>query len=367
MSYMATILIVDDEPLVCDSLKGLLGGQDYEIHTANSGKEAIEYLSKVAFDLVLLDIVMPGIDGFEVMDLIARESPDTLVIIITGYTSTESAVEALRRGAYYYISKPVAREEFLVTIKNALEKKRLRDEKKIAEETLKENSEKIKLFAYSISHDLRSPAIGIYGLTKLLHKKNKDILDEKGKNYCNQIMKAAEQIVAFVEKINDYISTKEATLIIEKVNLREIIQMLREEVSTQLDIRQIKWSEPEFLPEIEADKLAILRTLRNLVDNALKYGGPDLSQIKIKYKESDEFHIISLNDDGIGIKEEDSKKIFGLFERYETARGTEGAGLGLAIVKEVAEQHRGEVWVEPGQGKGITFYVSISKYMQPSR
>jgi PAS domain S-box-containing protein len=237
-------------------------------------------------------------------------------------------------------------------------------ERKQAEGELKESSERIKLFAYSVSHDLKIPVIGIYGLTKLLHKHYSEILDEKGKRYCDQVLKASEQIAALVEQINVYISTKETPLSIEKIKLKEILRMVREEFSTQLNIRQISWREPKDLPDVNADRLSILRVLRNLVDNALKYGGDDLSEIKIGYRETDEYHILSVKDDGFGLKEEDTKKIFRVFMRKRTSKGIEGTGLGLAIVKEIAEQHKGKAWVEPGQKKGITFYISISKYLQ---
>jgi len=234
-------------------------------------------------------------------------------------------------------------------------------ERKLMEEALKKSSEKIKLFAYSVSHDLKSPAIGIYGLTKLLHKHYRDILDEKAKNYCDQILKAAEQVAALVEEINVYISTKETPLSIERVKLQEISEMVKDEFSTQINIRQIRWSQPESMPEIRVDRVSILRVLRNLVDNALKYGGEDLSEIRIGYEGSDEFHILSVSDDGVGIKSEDSDKIFGIFQRHETSKGIEGTGLGLAIVKEIMEQHGGKVWVESGPEKGTTFYISISR------
>ena len=95
----------------------------------------------------------------------------------------------------------------------------------------------------------------------------------------------------------------------------------------------------------------------------MKHGGDDLSEIKIGYEESDESHILFVEDDGVGIREEDSKKIFGVFKRKKTSRGIEGAGLGLAIVKEIAEQHGGKGWVKPGLEKGAIFYISISKYL----
>jgi len=235
-------------------------------------------------------------------------------------------------------------------------------DRKRAEEALRISSENIKSFAYSISHDLKSLAIGIYGLTQLLHKYSRSNLDEKANSYCDQILTASKQIAALVERINIYIATKETPLNIETVKLKGILRMIREEFSAELNIRSIKLSEPEHLPEIRADRLSILRILRNLIDNSLKYGGDGLSKIDIAYEESDDLHILSMRDNGIGMEKEDLEDVFGLFKRKETSRGIEGVGLGLSIVKEIAEQHGGRVWLEPGLEKGITFYVAIGKY-----
>jgi PAS domain S-box-containing protein len=240
-------------------------------------------------------------------------------------------------------------------------------ERKQVEEALQKSSEKIRLFAYSVSHDLKSPAIGLYGLTKRLYKDYADILDEKGQKYCEQILKTAEQIAALVEQINIFISTKEAPLNVERLELKEVLQVIREEFSTQLNIRQIRWLEPDGIPEIKADRLSIIRALRNLVDNALKYGGEALSEISIRYKESGESHILSIKDNGIGIREQGNHQdVFGPFIRRKTSKGIEGSGLGLTIVREIAEKHGGEVWLEPGQERGITFYISIPNYLQLS-
>ena len=122
------ILVIDDEARMCDSLKLLLKNSGFEVQTSNSGHEAMEYLGKNTFDLVFLDLVMPDMDGFQVMDYINRQHPDTMVIIITGYASMESALKALRNGAYDYIRKPFEPEELLTRAKNALDQKKLRHE-----------------------------------------------------------------------------------------------------------------------------------------------------------------------------------------------------------------------------------------------
>lgn len=234
-------------------------------------------------------------------------------------------------------------------------------ERKRIEEALEESTEKLKRFAYSVMHDLKSPTVGINGLTRLLQRQYEDRLDERGKKYCTQILRASEYLAKLVEKINAYIAAKETPLKMETFNVGEIFQILRDEFLSLSEERHIRWVEPERTPEIRADQLSLLRVFRNFVDNALKYGGDLLTEIRIGYQESEAFHIFSVSDDGVGIRKEHSEKIFGPFQRNETSKKIEGAGLGLAIVRETAERHHGQVWMEPGIEKGITFYISIAK------
>ncbi len=233
--------------------------------------------------------------------------------------------------------------------------------RKKVEEEKEKSSENIKHFAYSVAYDLKNPAVVIYGLAKLLAKNYAALHDEKTAHYCERILKSSEQIAILAEKINVYISTKENLVQIECVRLKEIIEMIREEFSTQLNIRHINWRVPENMPDIMADRIAILRVFRNLVDNTLKYGGDGLSEIEIGYRDTPETHILFVRDDGIGINQQESNGIFGLFKRVKTSQGIKGTGLGLAVVKEIAQQHQGEVWTEHGPKKGIIFFISISK------
>jgi len=234
-------------------------------------------------------------------------------------------------------------------------------ERKRAQQALRQSSEELKFFAYSVMHDLKSPAIGIYGLTELLHKHYKDALDERGKSYCDQILKASVHVAALIEMINVYIATKESPLNVEKINIKDILQMVREEFSPRLAVRQVKWLEPDHMVEVKADQLSILRVFRNFVDNALKYGGEELSEIRIGYEESEEFHTLSISDDGAGVREGDYERIFAAFRRGETYKAVEGVGLGLAIVAEIAEHHRGRVWAESRNDRWTTFHISIAK------
>ncbi len=138
------ILIVDDEPRMCQSLMELLAGHNYELNTANSAKEAIEYLNKNYFDLILLNIGLPDMDGFQVMDHINRQSPKTLIIVMTGHASMESAVKALRKGAYDYLRKPFEPEKLLTTVKIALNQQKVKKDGELAKEALRENEERFR-------------------------------------------------------------------------------------------------------------------------------------------------------------------------------------------------------------------------------
>jgi signal transduction histidine kinase len=237
-------------------------------------------------------------------------------------------------------------------------------DRKRLEDALLESAEKIKLFAYSVSHDIKGPAASIYGLTHRLLNSYGEMLDEKGEKYCDQILKASQQIALLAERINQYISSKEACLHIERIQPKEISHLVKEEFSNQLVLRHITWQEPEAIPEIRADRLSFYRILRNLVENALKYGGENLSEIRIGYEESPELHILSVADNGIGIKANQVEDLFGPFKRKGDSLSVQGLGLGLAIVKELAEQHSGLAWMENGFTKGVKLCFSISKHLE---
>jgi len=226
---------------------------------------------------------------------------------------------------------------------------------------LKEKKETIKFFAYSVSHDLKSPAVGLHGLVQRLQQRYAATLDEKGKEVCGQILKTSNHILTLSEKINAYIATKELPLEIEKTPLSEITELIRTEFEPILRERNIRWTEPSQPTEVEADRSALIRFFQNCVDNALKYGGEGLTEVRIEHEEDRDSHIFSVHDDGVGMKQEDAEELFELFQRHETSNGVDGSGLGLAIVKELARRHGGRVWAETEEGKGTAFFLSIPK------
>ena len=161
------ILIIDDEPRMCQSLKGLLASQNYELNTANSAKQAIEFLNDNSFDLILLDLCLPDMDGYHVMDHIDQQGIGALVIIMTGKASEESAIEALRRGAYDYLKKPFEPEKLLITVKNALNLKKTKQDEELAKEALRESEERYRCYI-NVAND--GIAVTILGYLFLIDK-----------------------------------------------------------------------------------------------------------------------------------------------------------------------------------------------------
>ncbi len=233
--------------------------------------------------------------------------------------------------------------------------------RKIMEESLLRNTEETKLFAYSVAHDLKSPAVAIRGLAERFRQKLPDLPKNAMLMYCDRIIDSAGQIVDLVEKINDFISSKETAPTFENIPVKDVVRTSREEFKAQLQYRHIVWNEFSENPTIRMDRSSIVRVLRNLIENALKYGGPQLSKISIGYQNTPGYHVISVRDDGVGMKVEDSERIFRPFERKNSSAEQTGSGLGLAIVKEIANRHKGEVWMEPNRKRGVKFCFAISK------
>ena len=163
------------------------------------------------------------------------------------------------------------------------------------------------------------------------------------------------------EDINAYISTREAPLHLKSLDMKNIWQTIRDEFEPQLKKREIEWIEAESIPRIRADQNGLLRVYRNLVDNALKYGGSNLSEIILGYKASGTHHILSVKNDGEIIPPEDFEAVFEVFSRKGGEASPPGTGLGLAIVREIAKHHKGNSWAESDAEGKITFYISIAR------
>lgn len=221
--------------------------------------------------------------------------------------------------------------------------------------------EEVRFFTYSFMHDLKGPALAVHGLARRLQDRHGTGLDEKGRLCCEQIVKASGQLHVLIEHLNEYIHAREAPLKPEESRLDELARDIRGEFAERLSAQQVKLITSEAVGSVTADRLSLLRAIRNLVDNALKYGGQGLSEIEIAFRREGGLGVVTVSDDGVGLRPEAMDDLFKIFYRHDTSKGTQGSGLGLAIVKEIAERHGGHAWAEQGKrGKGIAFSFSIA-------
>ncbi len=231
-----------------------------------------------------------------------------------------------------------------------------------AEEKLVSNSWKIKRFANTIAHDLKSPAVSACGMARLLRERYRDVLDEKGERFCELIMRDAEQIALLAADINIYLSSQDRKWDLEALQLEELWETIRLEFASRFENQRVRWLEPDIeTPRILGHKTGLLRALRNLVDNALKYGGDTLSRIAMGYQATGQHHILTVENDGRPIRRENEQVIFEEFIRRPDLPQVYGTGLGLAIVREIARRHRGEAWLSTtAEGKTV-FFISIAR------
>jgi signal transduction histidine kinase len=288
-----------------------------------------------------------------------------LVVICVPLIALDKVVGVLNLAARKVVHLTPQTIDLLIVMGNqiavAANNARLNEELKEKARQLEEQKTAIQFFAYTASHDLKSPAVGIFGLTQRLQKQFGAALAEKGQELCRQILHAAARIESLTREINAYIAAKEGPRKLEEVELGELLDALEREYAPALLQRKVTWHRPLDLPHISCERLALTRALQNLLDNALKYGGPGLANLEVLYQPTETHHVLGVKDDGVGISPQASERLFEAFQRGETAQGTEGTGLGLAIVREVARRHGGQAWLESSPGQGATFYLSIAR------
>ncbi|MGW8161390.1 MAG: sensor histidine kinase, partial [Desulfobulbales bacterium] len=203
-----------------------------------------------------------------------------------------------------------------------------------------------------------------YGLAKFIKNKYRDALGEQGRVCCEQIMRCSEQISLLATDINTYISSRDGEWEFEVLQLKELWDTIRLEFVSQLDRQHVHWLESDIHPpEITGNKIGLVRVLRNLVDNALKYGGDSMSEIVMGYEGSEDYHILKVQNNGAVILPEDEQVIFEEFKRKTDKPQIYGTGLGLAIVKEIAKLHKGSSWLSTTPDGKTVFCVSISRHL----
>jgi len=360
MEKLPKILIIDDEEVVLDSCSQILKGGKYLISTAMNGELGLKLVKEFQPDLVYVDLKMPGISGFEVIEKIRELDPLIVVIVITGYATVSSAVDAMKNGAYDFLPKPFTPDEFRLVTQRGLDKRRL------VLETLALRREKEMLreqFAAIVSHELKAPLGAVQqNLFVLVDDLSGQLTDEQKERFermkvklndlTNLILTWLRVLSVDVQKIQEQFKPTSMTTVVSKA-----VESVQPQ-ATRKDIQILAPDQGPF-PPVNGDEGTLVETVVNLLGNAIKYsrnGGV----ITLKIEQNGDDLCLSVADTGIGIAKDDLPYIFNDFYTGQDGQKVEkSTGLGLAICRRIIEAHHGSIDVESELGQGSTFTVRL--------
>ena len=360
----ATILVIDDEQEMCDLCYDVFTKEGYRAETAEDGDVGLRKVKKLKPDFVLVDLKLPGMSGTKVLKEIKDFDPSIVSVVITGYASIESAVEAVKLGAYDYLPKPFTLDQLLTVTKRGLERRQL-----ILESTaLRQEKKKMQeLFISMVSHQLRSPLTAVQGYFDLiLGDFVNDVAEQK-----KMIKRAGMRIKTLLNLINDWLKMAEVDKdrVEEKFEYLNLSSIISETVDLMQPLARNKGVSLQFkssdgLSLVRGNKEILQEVFTNLIDNGIKYN-KDGGTVTISIKEngSQKNLVTKISDTGIGISKADIPFIFDEFFRVKNEKTQQitGTGLGLSIVKRMVETHSGSIKVNSEPGKGSTFTVSLPK------
>ncbi|MFW6140282.1 MAG: ATP-binding protein [Acidobacteriota bacterium] len=359
-----SVVVIDDEESMRDSCRMILEKDGFLTKTAEDGEKGLAEIKEMKPDIALVDLKMPGIGGLDVLEKINEISPNTIPIVITGYATVESAVEAMKKGAYDFLPKPFTPEQLRVIIKRGLEKiklskeaEALRNEKKLIEEN----------FITMVSHQLRSPLVAVAQYFEVMLSGSTGEMSEKHKEMLN---KARDRVESLLNLINDWLDAAriDKGQLVEKfkpVSLHELLkkqiefmQPLAEKNKLNLEIKP-----PDENTTVMGDRETLEQAFSNLINNAIKYNKPNGSVI-ISFRINDDYVITDVKDTGVGIEKKYIPQLFNQFFRVSRSESKKekGSGLGLSICKKIIDAHSGSIDVSSTPGKGSTFSVSLPKH-----
>lgn len=368
MKPSALILIVDDNKNNLQVLGSILHTEGYKLALAKNGKEAIRQAELINPDIILLDVMMPEMDGYETcMHLKKNASTKEIpIIFLTAKTETEDIVRGFQVGGVDYITKPFRKEELLARMQNHLALRAATKEIARQATKLRElNNTKDQMFAI-ISHDLRSPLSGLKNMLDLLTDKSTPT-DQEFKESAIEIMKTTtDHTVNLLENLLLWARSQRGELEVTPITL-EIQKIIDNNIQLASNAINQKQLQVQNLTEdfhlANADLNLTQTIIRNLLNNAVKFT-PKQGLIKFSATASGDFLNILITDTGVGISSENMKKLFKMDTNFTTygTNNEKGSGLGLKLCKSFAEKQQGKLEVKSTEGKGTTFIVTLPKY-----
>lgn len=360
------ILVVDDTPDNLRLLSAILTRRNYEVRKALNSQQALTSVKADAPDLILLDIKMPEVNGYEVCAALKQDpnTQDIPVIFISALDDALDKVRAFEVGGTDYITKPFQEAEVLVRIDNQLKIQDLQRQLKAQNQELSRSNQELDQFAHIVSHDLQQPLQSIMGYAKILTLQCPELTQPPAKDHIDSILKAGDRMQKLVQNILNYAQVNQGQGHFTTVALDGVMEQVVSNLTDAIQACQahITYST---LPPVHGDEIRLVQLFQNLVSNAIKFTDPKTPpQVTITAAAVDPDHWhLAIQDNGIGIAAADLHRVFDSFQRLHDNDTYPGNGIGLATCKKIVENHGGQIWVESQPGQGTTFYLSLPPAM----
>jgi two-component system sensor histidine kinase/response regulator len=356
------ILIIDDEEIVLDSCRMILSDRDHQVLIAGRGAEGLKLIEEEHPDVVFVDLKMPGISGFEVLERARKIDPNIVTIVITGYATVDSAVEAMKNGAYDFLPKPFTPDEFRLILQRGL------DRRKLILETIRLKKEKELLrdqFAAIVSHELKSP---LGAVQQNLYVLEAELADKLTSDQIDRLQRMKMKIDDLIQLIHTWlrvisIDINQLKASFKPLPVEGILEKAIESIQPQATRKDIKIVNliDQTNYQINGDEGTLVESIVNILGNAVKYSRDGKMITLNTYSKGGEI-LIEIKDEGIGIADEDLPHIFDDFYTGGTGDiAPKSSGLGLAITRRIIEAHDGRISVSSKLGKGSTFILQMPK------
>lgn len=367
-----TILAVDDNEQSRMVLEGNLASVGYGVLLASSGQEAVDKFKQHTPEMVLLDVVMPGIDGFETCRQIRLlpNGADVPIVFLTALTDIDSHKEALAAGGDDLLTKPIHRTELIMRVRSMLWMRRLRSELRSGynlissqRDTLIVAQKKKDELANFLVHDLKNPITNVLTSAAMLLEQPSVREDSTALQLTNHVLNAGRVIERMIMNLLDINKSEDGVLVprIAQSDLTSLLEDVRKAVEPQARFRgiEVKTAIHNGLRAVYIDADLIHRTVDNLIANAMRFA-PPASHITVEVKAVDGKSLeLRVRDEGPGIPPDQRERIFEKYVRLEQDMPNLNHGLGLTFCRAAVEVHGGKIWAEDNPPRGACFCVSL--------
>jgi len=356
-------LVIDDDEAMRDSCSQILTRNRWRVETAEDGTAGIAKIRDLRPDVVIVDLKMPGLSGFEVLKRLPEIDPGIVAVVITGYATIDSAVEAMKAGAFDFLPKPFTPEEMRFVLGRALDRRRLvletealRREKKVLEEN----------FITMVSHQLRSPLVAIQQYFEVILA---GIAGAPDARWADMIRKAGDRVRGLLRLVNDWLDLAridEGRLVgsFQPFDLTALLNRLIGFLSPSAHEAGVSLGWAEALPpgpaRVLGEEESLEQVFANILGNAIKFNRPE-GKVEVRLTAEPGWTVVEIRDTGIGIAPENLPRLFEQFFQAAPREGgvRKGSGLGLAIAKKIVEAHHGRIDVSSERGVGTAFTVRL--------